>query len=407
MPACLSFSKTNNSLSILNFCRLRSLPTLQLTFSLRDMAPSRTLLALTALSTLLQSSFAQTWTSCNPLNATCANDPALGTNYTWHFDQASGDPKIWNATNGDGLTYNDGGAQFQINSEGMSPTMQSTFYIMFGMVTVQMQAASGTGIISSIVLESDDLDEVDWEFMGGNTTHVETNYFGKGNITSYDRAIYYPLPDGSSPQVGWHNYTTNWTAEKIDWLIDGVLVRTLHYGEANGGQNFPQTPMTVRLGSWAGGDPKKNPIDTVQWAGGETDFAKGPFNMYVKSIFVQDYSTGAEYVYTDRSGSFQSIKSTNGTSAAVKQMSRPHGVKGHWRALPAGVRAAIVIASIAGLALLVLSCLGFCFWQGRKGRKEKAVADAQWEKEQAEFNQYRMQMMKGGFSASATGPRQV
>ena len=269
------------------------------------MAASRLLLALTALSTL---AIAQTFTACNPLNSTCPADPALGTNTTWHFDQEHGDPKIWNTTNGDGLTYNDGGAQFQINSEGMSPTMQSTFYIMFGMVTVQMQAASGTGIISSIVLESDDLDEVDWEFMGGNTTHVETNYFGKGNTTTFDRAIYYPLPDGSAPQADWHNYTTNWTAAKIDWLIDGVLVRTLNFSDANGGQNFPQTPMTVRLGSWAGGDPKKNPPDTVSWAGGETDFSKGPFNMNVKSVYVQDYSTGAEYVYSDNSGTWQSIK---------------------------------------------------------------------------------------------------
>lgn len=52
-----------------------------------------------------------------------------------------------------------------------------------------MRCASGTGIISSIVLESDDLDEVDWEFIGGNSTSVETNYFGKGNTTSYDRAM--------------------------------------------------------------------------------------------------------------------------------------------------------------------------------------------------------------------------
>jgi hypothetical protein len=36
--------------------------------------------------------------------------------------------------------------------------------------------------------------------------------------------------------------------------------------------------------------------------------------------------------------------------------------------------------------------------QARKGKKEKAIADAQWEKEQAEFNEYRMQMMHGGFS---------
>ena len=107
-----------------------------------------------------------------------------------------------------------------------------------------MQAAAGQGIISSIVLESDDLDEVDWEFMGGNTTHVETNYFGKGNTTAYDRAIYYPV---DSPQTNYHNYTTHWTAEKLEWYIDSNLVRTLNFGDANGGNNYPQTPMNVRI----------------------------------------------------------------------------------------------------------------------------------------------------------------
>ena len=273
------------------------------------MAPQRLLFALTALSSLLSTAVAQTFTSCNPLNATCPNDPALSTNQTWHFDSTPGDSKIWNVTNGGGMSWNQAGAQFQINAEGMAPEIQSTFYIMFGEVTVQMQAALGTGIISSIVLESDDLDEVDWEFMGGNSTHVETNYFGKGNTTSFDRAIYYPLPDGSSPQTSWHNYTTNWTSDKIDWLIDGNLVRTLNYGDANGGHNFPQTPMTVRMGVWSGGDTKKNSPGTVQWAGGASDFSKAPFNMFVKSVYVKDYSSGSEYSYSDNSGSWQSIKS--------------------------------------------------------------------------------------------------
>lgn len=43
-----------------------------------------------------------------------------------------------------------------------APTMQTDFYFFFGLVEVTMKAASGTGIVSSIVMESDDLDEFDW-----------------------------------------------------------------------------------------------------------------------------------------------------------------------------------------------------------------------------------------------------
>jgi hypothetical protein len=71
-----------------------------------------------------------------------------------------------------------------------------------------------------------------------------------------------------------------------------------------------------------------------------------------------------------------------------------------------GAKSGLVIGAIAGAGVLLAALLVCCVVQARKGKKEKAIADAQWEKEQAEFNQYRMQMMngtfsKGGFSAQA------
>lgn len=70
-----------------------------------------------------------------------------------------------------------------------------------------------------------------------------------------------------------HNYTTRWTKDSLEWYIDGNIVRTLAYADANGGKSYPQSPMNVRLGVWAGGD-KNNNNYTVQWAGGEIDYNK-------------------------------------------------------------------------------------------------------------------------------------
>ena len=70
-----------------------------------------------------------------------------------------------------------------------------------------------------------------------------------------------------------HNYTTRWTNESLEWYIDGNVVRTLKYEDANGGKSYPQSPMNVRIGVWAGGDSKNNNY-TVQWAGGEIDYNK-------------------------------------------------------------------------------------------------------------------------------------
>lgn len=57
-------------------------------------------------------------------------------------------------------------------------------------------------------------------------------------------------------------------------------------------QGYPQSPMNIRIGVWAGGDPTNN-AGVIEWAGGETDYTKSPYPMYVKSVNVQDYSTGS------------------------------------------------------------------------------------------------------------------
>lgn len=248
---------------------------------------------------------AQTWTACNPLNTTdCPPDPALGTNYTWTFNETNTlNTKIWTITNGD-VGYGKEGAEFTILERLDSPTIQSNFYIFFGIVETHVKAAPGHGVVSSVVLESDDLDEIDWEWIGSDPDRVQSNYYGKGNAT-YGRAGFHDVEGGATN--GFHNYTTYWTHEKLEWWVDGKLVRTLNYEDAVGGKNFPQTPCNVRIGIWPGGDPK-NPQGTIEWAGGEIDYNGVPYTMTVSKIRVQDFSSGKEYVYGDMSGSWQSIK---------------------------------------------------------------------------------------------------
>jgi len=204
-------------------------------------------------------------------------------------------------------------------------TISASKYIMFGKVTVTTRAAAGQGIVSSFILESDDLDEIDWEWLGSTDTSVESNFFGKGNTTSYDRAIYHPVTD---PIGTWHTYTIDWTSAAIKWYIDGNLVRTLNYGDALalGGKNYPQTPMKVKLGNWVGcasAAAASNPATegTCSWAGGPANFAQAPFTMLVKSVTIQDYTCATTYTYSDNSGSYQSIKASGGCSGGSSSSS--------------------------------------------------------------------------------------
>ncbi|KAF2259419.1 concanavalin A-like lectin/glucanase [Lojkania enalia] len=246
---------------------------------------------------------AQTFTDCNPMEKDCPNDPAMSKNFDTSFTAGAANVKGWKQTAG-ALTYGKEGAQFTINKQGDAPTIQSEGYVFFGYVEVKMKASPGQGIISSIVLQSEDLDEVDWEFLGGFDSKVQMNYFGKGNTTTYDRMIEAPV---ANAQQQFHTYALNWTSSSLIYLIDGQPVRTLNYADANGGKNYPQTPSTVRIGIWAGGDENNEP-GVIEWAGGKTDYSKAPFTMTVASVKVINYNPGTEYKWADKSGSFESIE---------------------------------------------------------------------------------------------------
>ncbi|KAF9636011.1 putative extracellular cell wall glucanase crf1 allergen asp f9 protein [Lasiodiplodia theobromae] len=251
---------------------------------------------------------AQTYSSCNPTNSSqfpCSADAGLCQSTVFESDFTTGDNSSWHSLAGT-VTYSDEGAAFTIAERGDAPTIETDFYIFYGRVEVTMKAAPGTGIVSSIVVESNDLDEIDWEFLGGENSIVQSNYFGKGNTTTYDREEEH---DVTTPQDVSHVYAIDWTAEQIVWSIDNTTVRTLAYADALSGQNFPQTPSTVRLGIWAGGD-EDNSYWTRVWAGGNTTYSAAagmPWTMTVEKVRITNYNPASSYNYTDTTGDADSI----------------------------------------------------------------------------------------------------
>ncbi|KAK4182480.1 concanavalin A-like lectin/glucanase domain-containing protein [Podospora australis] len=276
---------------------------------------------------------AQTWTSCNPTVQSCPPDVGLAAK-TYAVDFRNGpDHSHWAPVAG-AVTYTPLGAAFTVAKKGDSPTLQTSWYFFFGRAEVRVRAAPGTGIVSCVVLESDDLDEIDWEWIGGEPYEVQTNYFGKGNTTTYDRGGKTYVHDA---QGATHNYTIDWTPDVITWYVDGTAVRALAYRDAVGGKNFPQTPVRLRLGIWAGGD-SGNPNGTIDWAGGVTNYTNGPFTMYVESVSVTNLHPATSYAYSDLSGSWASI-TVNSTAPSLTSRIAPLGSKvgasGHG---PAGAR---------------------------------------------------------------------
>nr|POF12838.1 putative glycosidase crf1 [Quercus suber] len=256
---------------------------------------------------------AQTSTDCNPTEKTCPSDVGLNAaTYSADFTQSNANAS-WTAADGTTITYGSQGAEFSIDSSSDAPTFSTDFYFLFGRVDVKMKASTGTGIVSSVVLESDDLDEIDWEWLGGDSAQVQTNFFGKGNTTSYDRGTYQAV---STPQTTFHTYSFDWTADRLQWLIDGTVVRTLNYDDALAlnGKNYPQTPMRLKLGSWCGGCSSSE--GTVSWAGGETTFDDAPYVMYVETVAITNYNPATSYEYSDMTGDWQSITINKGSDTS-------------------------------------------------------------------------------------------
>ncbi|KAH7632584.1 concanavalin A-like lectin/glucanase domain-containing protein [Sordaria sp. MPI-SDFR-AT-0083] len=260
---------------------------------------------LLVLSAVVAFAAAQSGSDCNPLKTSgCPPDKGLTNSpYGVDFTKGTTDWASWTSVGTGSVLYDSHGAALTIAKKGDAPTIATNWYIFFGRVEVLMRAAPGTGIVSSVVLASDDGDEVDWEILGGNNDEVQTNYFGKGNLTLFNRGGKTPV---HNVQGTTYSYAIDWQIDQLTWYVDGQAVRTLKKEDAVGGLNYPQTPMKLKIGSWAGGDPDNAP-GTIAWAGGVTDYTKGPFTMYVEKVSVTNQYAATSYSYGDMSGSWDSI----------------------------------------------------------------------------------------------------
>ncbi|PWY63140.1 concanavalin A-like lectin/glucanase [Aspergillus eucalypticola CBS 122712] len=136
------------------------------------------------------------------LAQTCPSDTG-STQSTLHYNfvESSSTLAEWTTLSGN-PTISSEGVELTINKQGDAPTIETPNYIFFGEISIVMKASAGTGMISSIVLESDDLDE---------------------------------------------------TPESLTWSIDGTATRTLSYSDAANGTLYPQTSMQGTI-DWADGE---------------------------------------------------------------------------------------------------------------------------------------------------------
>ncbi|KAI4354978.1 hypothetical protein L6164_003797 [Bauhinia variegata] len=137
---------------------------------------------------------------------------------------------------------------------------RTTTRFLYGTFSAQIQCPKGNtdGLNFNIYLSSlegdKSQDEIDFEFLGKEKNIVQTNYYttGTGN-----REKNHPL--GFDCSNGFHEYVIKWSADSIEWLIDGKLVRK---EEKKDLEDFPQKPMFLYASIW-----DASYIDEGRWTG--------------------------------------------------------------------------------------------------------------------------------------------
>lgn len=115
---------------------------------------------------------------------------------------------------------------------------RSRGYYSYGFYSVCMKAADCSGVISSFFTYVHNRDEIDIEFLGKDTTHVQFNYYLRG---AGGHEYWYDL--GFDGAADFHEYAFDWQPDSITWYVDGKAVYRVF-------ENIPTTDTQIMMNVW-------------------------------------------------------------------------------------------------------------------------------------------------------------
>lgn len=219
----------------------------------------------------------------------------------------SPDPTIfdWVVTPGSKVAYNSDGSVTFTLQPGSASGMSMTRFIKFGKVTGRIVTATSVGAVTGFITISEKHgtasdgsgatsqinDEIDWEVLGKDTSHPETNFFDYQS-SKMERGMHGGPISGSITANTQHDFTIDWRSDGISWIVDGNQMRYQSQntsfakdgGLPAGTPWFPTQPSRVALSLWDGG------ASVASWAGGPTDFSK-PVTATFSYVDVQCYDS--------------------------------------------------------------------------------------------------------------------
>ncbi|WP_138470276.1 family 16 glycosylhydrolase [Poseidonocella sp. HB161398] len=195
-------------------------------------------------------------TNWNPENLSLTEDRALQLGL-WPTADADGTPDL-----GAGALKHFQGAELQRKEK-----------THFGTYEVVMTAARGDGLISAFFTYTgpyfkDPHDEIDFEFLGRDTTKVWLTRFVDGeNLPGRWIDLGFDAADAR------HIYTLEWLPDRLVWYADQRELMRVTEDEAP----IPQTAQRIYFSIWAGGPAQSD------WSGNAPDDARGRARVYCVS----------------------------------------------------------------------------------------------------------------------------
>ncbi|OJJ03580.1 hypothetical protein ASPVEDRAFT_134879 [Aspergillus versicolor CBS 583.65] len=275
---------------------------------------------------------------CDPLFSysldSCAPMPVCQSKtYKWeNLDNAATNSKyLGNASASDWVysgepKFDDGNLVLTMPKESVGSLFANNHYVWYGKIGANIKSSRGEGVVTAFILLSDTKDEIDYEWVGSELSEVQTNWYFQG-ILDYTNGDSSKV-DGENTYEDFHYYEIDWSPEKLEWLIDGKVVRTLTkestFNETSNRYEYPQTPARMQMSLWPAGQAS-NAQGTIEWAGGEIDWdsedikEQGYYSASFGEVKVECYDPPKDtkkdgdvsYLFKDDKGEESSVEITN------------------------------------------------------------------------------------------------
>ncbi|CCX30728.1 Similar to Probable glycosidase CRH2; acc. no. P32623 [Pyronema omphalodes CBS 100304] len=179
--------------------------------------------------------------------------------------------------------------------------ISSTSYVWYGNIKANIKTSRGAGVVTAFILYGNMKDEIDFEWVGAKLENTETNYYWSGVLNYENKIDFSGFQEGYNTYEKFHTYEVDWTEDRLNWLVDGKVVRTLNKKDTlnttTGYYHYPQTPSRVQISIWPAGVEGGSKW-TNEWAGGIVDWKNHPdikkdgyYSALVKDVNIQCYDT--------------------------------------------------------------------------------------------------------------------